>query len=722
MGIARFFNQFIRKIPFESGVLPVNLPSNVSSASFDLNSPLHEIAHIIFGYGETELMKEVNPNKYDQIIRRKEVVKKMSRNALLQEYFTAIRDWLIKTVESVSPQELIVIAVDGPAPAAKISQQRQRRYLAATSTDAETSSKKAFDPIEISPGTELMIQLDAFLREFLDEQKNVGVRQKSLYNPKLMPWPQKVIYSSHLVPGEGEHKIMDLIRAGKTYNSNTNAAHVIYGGDADLILLAGLAPLENMMIMRQDQDTSVIEYVNINKFKDHINKELKSETAIDDFVIMTFCLGNDFLPHPPSMGQVAQVIDRLIETYVALGKNHNLITVNPQTKLKTINWDTLKLFFINFAKDEKMLLSNVAQNDKFARNLPIFINSLKINTYTNPSTRQKKQSIQFNYSQGRDDWYTNAVGIRLSDRDYDITTRLLKSNPFEVITDSVLFMMIIHYFVTFSWVYQYYIGGMNNVDIFYVYPYYYSPLFSNIARVCKRIDASDIEVYIDQLSPRSLEPESINVIYQQLAIIPPKKANYLPKEVHKIIASESNTIDEPVLTDLSPVSDMFPIEVVTDKSGSRYKDGGIVLVPFVNFLRLHDAINSFDVLFTQKRSTLYLQQDTTSYAEDRARLLKIEEQRNFAQLEQQLTAQERRAQPGGDTFGRGRKQITLEGDETRVSFGPVPQRKIIIVRQGRDDVFESSSLGRGRGRGGKDEIGKIKAPIPPWKTTAVLGL
>ena len=747
MGIPRFFNQYIRKIPVENQVLTDHIPTNVSSLSLDLNSPLHEEAHLSFGYGETEKMREENPEKYEAIMRRKEEVKKLSWDVLLQQYFEAIRARIITLVEAVSPRDTIILAVDGAAPAAKIAQQRQRRYLAATSREETTEQtdkpvrkpKRKFDPIEISPGTDFMIKLDEFLRDFIDEQKNVGVRQTSVYRPKLAAWPQKVIYSSHMVPGEGEHKIMDLMRDGSTYNTETGGAHVIYGGDADLLLLGALAPVDNVLIMRQDQDTDLVDYVNINKFKAYIKKELKTPNAIDDFVILTFCIGNDFLPHSPSMGDVSNAMKSLIEVYKTLGhsltmsvKNDATTDTNTPNTNKIIDWEAMRHFFINLASIEGDLLLHVAQ-DSHVRNLPIFINALKVSTDKFKPTQQRRQRLQFDFQQGRDDWYTHAVGISLDDRDHDIVTRLLNSNPFESITDDVLYTMVMNYLTTFSWVYSYYTGGMNNVDIYYAYPYYYTPLLSNVKRVCEKVDQDDIQSYINIVSPVSPEPESIHVIHQELAIIPPSKNDILPPEVKKIMLGEPAL--KPVLRDLSPVSDMFPIATLTDKSGSRYKDGGIVLLPFVNFFRLDQAIKEFNVLFTQKRANLFSEQNVAVYAPDIGRILKLEEERNLDQLARQLTQRER--QESGQTRGRGRggrgrgKQISLDATDTRVSFGPIKQPKYTIVLQSRDDVVggggggQSGRGGVGQGRGGGGQGGRGGPPtsstIQPWKTAAVLG-
>lgn len=174
----------------------------------------------------------------------------------------------------------------------------------------------------------------------------------------------KVILSDASVPGEGEHKVMDFIRKQRAQpGHDPNTSHCLCGADADLIML-GLATHEpNFTIIREEfrpnsvhlcevcsqeghemKDCMGLEkecppegldpspfsrevefiFVRINVLREYLQRELEManlpfkfniERAIDDWVFMCFFVGNDFLPHLPSLEIREGAIDRLVRLY-----------------------------------------------------------------------------------------------------------------------------------------------------------------------------------------------------------------------------------------------------------------------------------------------------------------------------------------------------------------------------------------------------------------------
>ena len=112
------------------------------------------------------------------------------------------------------------------SPLSKIQHQKQRRTIA-----GQQPNPFNFDPNSITSGTEFMFKLDSYLKEFFVTQQR-----------RLVP---RLIYSSHVVPGEGEHKIMRIHRSGERHEHGN---HELVGMDVDLVILAMLFPLSNIII------------------------------------------------------------------------------------------------------------------------------------------------------------------------------------------------------------------------------------------------------------------------------------------------------------------------------------------------------------------------------------------------------------------------------------------------------------------------------------------
>ncbi|PRT53837.1 5'-3' exoribonuclease 2 [Wickerhamiella sorbophila] len=251
-----------------------------------------------------------------------------------------------RVVTMARPRKLLMIAIDGVAPRAKMNQQRSRRFRSAQDAEAAQVAKeekiaearrrgeeideaihgkKAWDTNVITPGTPFMEFLASSLRYWISFKLNSDPAWKDL----------KVIISDASVPGEGEHKIMELIRSQRNDpEHDPNTSHAIYGLDADLIFL-GLATHEpNFRILREDvfaqnrtakaSGLKSFIWLDVGILRQYLEIELDIprtgfpfdlERAIDDWIFMAFFCGNDFLPHLPSLDVRENGIDVLLKAW-----------------------------------------------------------------------------------------------------------------------------------------------------------------------------------------------------------------------------------------------------------------------------------------------------------------------------------------------------------------------------------------------------------------------
>ena len=232
------------------------------------------------------------------------------------------------------------MAIDGVAPRAKLNQQRSRRFRSAKDMQEATKNmpkepddkNKVFDSNCITPGTEFLAKVSECIKYF--------IRKKIKEDPT---WRNlKVIFSGHDVPGEGEHKIMQHIRDMKAQpNYQPNTRHCIYGQDADLIMLGLVTHEPHFTILREVVDfnfarsnnnalkavkkftkESDFQLLHLSVLREYLSMEfchqapnVDLEHAIDDFVFMTFLVGNDFLPHMPSLDIGDGAFDLLFGIY-----------------------------------------------------------------------------------------------------------------------------------------------------------------------------------------------------------------------------------------------------------------------------------------------------------------------------------------------------------------------------------------------------------------------
>jgi 5'-3' exoribonuclease 1 len=245
-----------------------------------------------------------------------------------EEMFIAIFNYIEHLFGKIKPKKLFFMAIDGVAPRAKMNQQRARRFR--TALDNEKAIEKAiakgeempkeepFDSNCITPGTEFMAKLTVQLKYFINKKISEDTE-----------WQKpEIVLSGHEVPGEGEHKIMEYIRNARAQpDYNPNVRHCLYGLDADLIMLGLLSHDPHFCLLREEvtfgrqakTKSKELEHQNfylmhlciVREYLELEFQELKIEGAmkfpfdmekvIDDFILMAFFVGNDFLPNLPHL-------------------------------------------------------------------------------------------------------------------------------------------------------------------------------------------------------------------------------------------------------------------------------------------------------------------------------------------------------------------------------------------------------------------------------------
>ena len=204
-------------------------------------------------------------------------------------------------VQYTNVEDLLYITVDGIPPKGKMKQQRMRRYKS-------IYENKVWDTNAISPGTRFMDKLNK--------------RLKTIQSDKF-----KIIISDTTERGEGEHKILQYIKTHELTNS------VIYGLDADLIMLSIVSQKDNIYLLRErteynieDTDNDYI-YMNMDRLKDFIVKDIgvkaNKEIVLNDYIFMCFLLGNDFINHIHSLSLRYSGYDYLMETYKKLQERYS---------------------------------------------------------------------------------------------------------------------------------------------------------------------------------------------------------------------------------------------------------------------------------------------------------------------------------------------------------------------------------------------------------------
>ena len=395
---------------------------NTTNLFFDYNSLIHPCAQQILSANHDKYIEKNDKDRIDII-----------ENDIIENCINYTK-LIINLVNPIN----VYLMIDGIAPMGKMNQQRERRYKSEFFKNVEVEKSILWDSNKITPGTNFMNKLNISLKNYKKTEMNY-----------------KIIISDSTEVGEGEHKIMNIIR-----NQNNNEKNIIYGLDADLVFLSILNKNSDNIVLIRDNTFSKfqnknIDYLDIKVLKQYIYQDFmlilskkdsfifNKNNIIKDYVCLCFLLGNDFLEHLPSIYIKKSGIDTLMKAYSnAFNSNVGyLIKDSNEEQISIINLVYLKDIFYQLKNHENYFFKNTKVFDSLVKSDNDIYEKLKD---SNNLYFYKDDLICYNKDNYRDRYYLF----------YNIYN----------INDSCL-----EYIKGLLWIYNYYDGKIINYSWYYKY-------------------------------------------------------------------------------------------------------------------------------------------------------------------------------------------------------------------------------------------------------------
>lgn len=525
MGIFRYFRYLTQQHPAcyttikKVHEVPRNTLSNsntkgVDCLLFDLNAIIHPCFQKVFDYGGKNISYMMQEKKL-----------KMSYEELEKWAFNLVTKKIEEIVYYNKPTKAIYIAIDGVAGASKSNQQRQRRFKNATNSNTNPYN---FDPNSLTCGTEVMDRLCKHIFFF--------IKRKKQYE-----WNNlKIFYSDMYVHGEGENKLKLWIEQ-QPYNSIT-----IVSPDGDVIMLALLINKNEVYIFREnifDNIDGDYFLVDIIKFKTElfykiggssIDSLANPEKAIKDYVLFHFFIGNDFLPHIPTVEIGNQGIETLYHCYTQNAKEGGFLIEERLSKVY-INKKQFVGLLEQLEKYEiKMLLEKHTKKCSWPDR--ILADNIIIGD----------DGLMLNFKNYRKEYYTKKLKLQYDDTDPRILEKEIKCVCEEYITGLVFVL-------------RYYFKGIPTYS--WYYPCHYAPLITDLAKYAKEINF-DVDFKVDK---------PLNVYESLFGILPFQSFHLLPSEITEQLPTK-------IKLDAN-----FDTEFDIDLDGKMYEYEGICLLSFLTY-------------------------------------------------------------------------------------------------------------------------------------------
>ena len=392
-----------------------------------------------------------------------------NKNPTFDEIIDDIVRSILTIIQYISPGKTIYIAFDGVAPMAKMNQQKMRRLraeIAPTDVVVDDTDERHFETFMITPGTRFMKRLS-----------------ERIYEIKTMLPNANVIISTSEEVGEGEHKMTEHMRLNPHRDDNV----AVYGLDSDLIMLSIYHKylFKNIYVFREApeffksripitfQHPNEPYFIDIALFIHTIMQEMGPgadilQNTAYDYVFMCFLLGNDFLPHFPTLNLRTNGIDILLNTYQMIPYKHRkLVNVKLDATGNRIVWD---IMWANVSVFMKILAAN--EHELFMREYGLR-EKLDKRYFSETTPDEREKSLLHAPQQLRgEEVYISPTEEGWESRYYKC---LFEDKG---VNDSKISSYCVNYLEGLEWVFHYYTSGC--LDWQWKYSYDYPPLLVDI--------------------------------------------------------------------------------------------------------------------------------------------------------------------------------------------------------------------------------------------------
>ncbi|KAL1453826.1 hypothetical protein WDU94_010137 [Cyamophila willieti] len=594
MGVPKFFRYMSERYPCLSEVVREYQIPEFDNLYLDMNGIIHNCSH---------------PNDNDPHFRITE-----------KQIFQDIFHYLEILFRMIQPKKLFFMAIDGVAPRAKMNQQRGRRFRSAK--EAEVLEQKArekgellptekrFDSNCITPGTPFMFRLHQQLRYFIKLKMSTDKLWKDT----------TVILSGHETPGEGEHKIMDYIRFMKSKpDYNPNLRHCLYGLDADLIML-GLCTHEPYFCLLREEvkfntksnkggsqimtpEETKFFLLHLSLMRDYLELEFSKlkqpgvlsfpfdiEKIIDDWVLMGFLIGNDFIPNLPDLHIINGALPLLYKVYMeVLPIMDGYINEDGLLNLKRFEKFMTKLASFDFEQfREKYADIQYLEGKTGKKFSDVFYKEKEKKMDADLAALIKATDDDYDCDDGTEEVlnYADYEEYYFSDEDEEWRHNFFSEFgqhkteyyhyklDYAKVTNEVLRDQAECYIRAIQWNLHYYYNGC--ISWSWYYPHHYAPYISDIK------DFSHLTLKFEMGEP-------FLPFQQLLAVLPAASKEFLPEPYQELMTLEN-----------SPILEYYPEEFQTDLNGKKQEWEAVVLIPFIDEKRLIKAMDAVDYRLTDE--------------------------------------------------------------------------------------------------------------------------